>query len=239
MTKIKPETRYSQCSYNALATILNHFYGEDVVPDDSVGIRDGKRQRTEGFYASHLPAELKGYYGWIPYAPYVLKEMKERGSKWNETAIELEAEWFSIEGGGVAYKGEHTAKGLPVVEITFKEGEMEELTGHLAGKVLEGLCLLWIPNAAQWGTTWEGGGVYKTAIMPNTTHAIVLTDYDPEKGTFWISDGSVRDGIFEVPANDLISKLVAMPYLQKERDNAGKALKGIEGANYHSVIRKA
>ncbi len=242
MDKIKTESRYSQCSYNALATVLNYFYGDDVVEDDKWEFVNGRpSMKTPGVFYQHMPDEYKGFYGWIPYGKISLEKMMEDGIEWNGSLIDIECETFAIEGGEIEYKGDaFTQLGqVPVYDITFKDGELEEITRGLAAKLEEGPCFLWIPWAAHWGNISNDGNVYRTTVMPNVTHAIVLESYNKETNEFCISDNSVQNGTFDVSPEDIITKLLAMPELQKGREARGGApLKGIEGAKYHTRIRK-
>jgi len=238
---VKTENKYSQCSYNALATVLNHFYGEYSVEDDTWALENGKPKKTkDGFFLNNLPSEYKGYYGWIPYAQYFLDEMAENCKEWNGQKIDVDYETFSISGGEITFAGVSNTNAGPlnVYDIKFKDGELEGITKGLSEKLNDGPCFLWIPWAAHWGNVWKTENGYRTGAMPNVTHAIVLESYDAEKNVFKISDNAVLNGNFDVTPEDLITKLLAMPELQKERDKRGVTLKGIEGTKYHTHVKK-
>lgn len=238
---MKTESRYSQCSYNALATVLNHFYGEHYVEDDSWSMENGKPKKTkDGFFLDSLPAEYKGYYGWIPYAQYILGDMAANGKEWNGQKVDLDYETFDIVGGEITFAGVSNSNvgKLNVYDVKFKDGELESMTKGISKRLDDGPCLLWIPWAVHWGNVWKTEEGYRTGAMPNVTHAIVLESYDSEKDVFKISDNAVPNGNFEVTPEDLITKLLAMPELQKERDKLGITLKGVEGTKYHTHVRK-
>lgn len=238
---MKTESRYSQCSYNALATVLNHFYGQHVVEDDTWLMENGKPKKAkDGFFLNSLPAEYKGYYGWIPYAQYFIGDMTENKKQWNGQSIDIDCETFSVDGGEITFAGiSNTNIGpLNVYDVKFGDGELESITKGLSEKLEEGPCLLWIPWAVHWGNVWKTENGYRTGAMPNVTHAIVLESYDTEKNVFRISDNAVPNGNFDVAPEDLITKLLAMPELQKERDKRGVTLKGVEETKYHTRVKR-
>jgi len=82
------EGRFSQCSYNALATVLDHFYGVEGWADD----REAYEKRV--FVAALDKFGLGGYFGWTPWTSY----MAQAGTiRWNgRPATDLKAERFSL-----------------------------------------------------------------------------------------------------------------------------------------------
>ena len=83
-----PEARFSQCSYNALATVLDHFYGVEGWADDRKAFEDGQ------FVAALKRYDLEPYFGWAPWTSYMAESGRLR---WNGRAVnDLKAERFAL-----------------------------------------------------------------------------------------------------------------------------------------------
>ena len=82
------EGRFDQCSYNALATVLDHFYGVEGWSNE----RDAFEKRV--FVSALDKFKQGGYFGWAPWTSYMVQAGTIR---WNGHLVsDLKAERFSL-----------------------------------------------------------------------------------------------------------------------------------------------
>ncbi len=214
--EVKWEGRYSQCSFNNLATILDYFYG---VPDEYPPEEDFKRA---------LPSKMAGLFGWAPYTGYMVKSQK---LKWNAHQVkDLDCTWFELK----AQKNGERGYGMSFF-IQLAEGELEKLEEELVMHLKKGPLILWVPYGAggfrftpyaDWKNIRKIGDNKYQAIVPWFTHCIVLGGYTNR--LFRVVDCSDLNGIFLISPEQLIINVLAMNV-----NPAVKKLAFLDGYAFH------
>ena len=133
------ETRFSQCSYNALATVLDHFYGIEGWAEDRAAFEDGQ------FVAALRRFGLEPYYGWAPWTSYMVQSGRLRWA--GQTVNDLAAERFALRTEEVPQP-----QGREML-VHYRPGEKGRLVEELLSRLEEGPVILWTPYAA----AMEGG----------------------------------------------------------------------------------
>ncbi|MFX1294005.1 MAG: hypothetical protein ACFFD2_03975 [Promethearchaeota archaeon] len=216
--QVKWEGRYSQCSYNNLASVLDNFYGvPNKYPSDNV-------------FPDALPQKMRGFYGWAPYTGFMVKSQQ---LVWNsQKVINLDCEWFDL------ISSREGRRDKMSFTIQFEEGELKSLKKKLLDYLAKGPIILWVPYGAGsfrfspfagWkNVKQESKNKYK-AILPWSTHCIVIGGYI--NGYFRIVDCSDRSGIFLISSEQLLVNVVAMKI-----NPAAKKLRFLEGSAFHCCI---
>jgi len=222
------EGRFSQCSYNALATVLDHFYGVEAWADD----RDAFEQRT--FVAALKPSRLEAYYGWGPWTSYMVGS---RTIRWNGRSVDdIEAERFSL-----ATKNIPQPEGEEMI-IRYQPDEKAALRDQLLSRLEKGPVIVWTPYAAaldKGRNPWR----HVRAVDPLTdavnfrpymTHSVVV-HLEGEKVKVY--DNSWPAGIWVVDPDVIVATAAAMVGSVRVDRGDGKPLhkkglhgKGLEGA---------
>ncbi|MHA1129369.1 MAG: hypothetical protein ACTSQI_11975 [Candidatus Helarchaeota archaeon] len=195
--EVQWEGRYSQCSFNNLASVLDHFYG---IP--------GMYPPEEMFKRS-LPYEMRGLFGWAPYTGFMVKSGR---LVWNEQKVEnLDCEWFELKAKRI---GERTGM---IFSIQLDNDELLLLKREILHALKKGPLILWVPYGAgrfRFSPTanWKNVQLTKksvySAVVAWITHCIVVGGYI--NGQFQIFDSSDRNGVFLISPNQLIINSLAM-----------------------------
>ncbi len=195
--QVKWEGRYSQCSFNNLASVLDHFYG---IP---------QKYPAESMFKGALPHEMRGLFGWAPYTGFMVQSGK---LTWNaQKVVDLDCEWFDLK---VEKQGER--RGM-IFSIQLAEEELESLKKKIIGYLGKGPLIFWVPYgagrfrfsaAANWKNVKLMDGKSYRAAVAWFTHCVVVGGYKNEQ--FQIFDCSDRDGVFFVSTEQLIINALAM-----------------------------
>ncbi len=214
------EGRYSQCSYNNLASVLDHFYG---IPNE---------YPPERMFVEALPQQMRGYYGWAPYTGFMVTNQQ---LTWNsQQVVDLKCDWFDMKP-----KGEIFRERMNVI-LQFDDNEVEILENKLLKYLRKGPLILWVPYGAgmfryspiaAWKNVREISFNKYQAVVPWITHCIVIGGY--KNGIFRIFDCSDKDGVFLVPTTNLIMNVTAMTI-----NPAVEKLAFLEGFAFHCCIFK-
>jgi hypothetical protein len=191
------EGRYSQCSFNNLASVLDHFYG---IP---------QAYPEEQMFKGTLPYEMRGLFGWAPYTGFMVQSKK---LTWNaQKVVDLDCEWFGLK---LDKQGER--RGM-IFSIQLEKDELGSLKKKVIGYLRRGLLILWVPYGAG-GFRFSLAAGWKNVKLTEEknfnvavswfTHCIVVGGY--KNGQFQIFDCSDRDGVFFVSAEQLIVNALAM-----------------------------
>jgi hypothetical protein len=228
------ETRYSQCSYNALATVLDHFYGIEGWTEDRAAFEDGQ------FVTALRPSGLEPYYGWAPWTSYMVQSGRLR---WAGQAVnDLAAERFALRTEEVPQP-----QGREML-VHYQPGERGRLVEALLSRLKEGPVILWTPYAA----AMEGGGAGWRHVRPvgpdtdavrfrsNVTHSVVV---NREGGEVKVYDNSLPGGVFVVRPETVVATAAAMSgSIRVERAGGktllGDGLRGVEADEFHVVFRR-
>jgi hypothetical protein len=222
------EGRFSQCSYNALATVLDHFYGVEAWTAD----RDAFERQT--FVAALKPSRLEDYYGWGPWTSYMVGS---RTIRWNGRWVDdLNAERFTL-----ATKNIPQAQGEEMI-VRYQPGEKTTLKEQLLSRLEKGPVIVWTPYAAaldQGRSPWR----HVRAVDPLTdavnfrpfmTHSVVV-HLEGEKVKVY--DNSRPNGTWVVDPHVVVATAAAMVGSVRVDRGNGKPLyeeglhgKGLEGA---------
>lgn len=222
------EGRFSQCSYNALATVLDHFYGVEAWSDN----RDTFEQRT--FVAALKPSGLEAYYGWAPWTSYMVQS---RTIRWNGRWVDdLNAERFAL-----ATKNIPRPQGEEMI-VRYQPGEKAALRTQLLSRLKKGPVIVWTPYAA---ALEEGRDPWRHVravdsltdavnFRPYMTHSVVA-NLEGEKVKVY--DNSRPNGIWVVDPHVIVATAAAMIGSVHVDRGDGKPLhqkglhgKGLEGA---------
>ena len=228
------EGRFSQCSYNALATVLDRFHGVEGWTDE----RDEFEKRT--FVAALEKHGLGAYYGWAPWTSY----MVQAGTvQWNGQAVnDLKSERFALR-----------PKEIPVqrgqeMMVRYQPGEQDALVEKLRSRLKKGPVIIWTPYAAAMDRGPDAWRHVRTVdektvavrFSPNMTHSVVV---NLEDGKVKVYDNSRPGGISTVEPEIVVATAAAMTGSVRVDRGSGKTLlgdgfDGIENDEYNCVFWK-
>ena len=229
-----PEARFSQCSYNALATVLDHYYGIEGWAKDRTSFEEGQ------FVAALKRYDLEAYYGWAPWTGYMAESGRLR---WNGRAVDdLKAERFALRTGTVPQP-----QGREML-VRYQPGEKARLVEELLSRLGRGPVILWTPYAAAMEPEGEGwhhvrkAGTDTDAVRfnPGVTHSVVV---NREAGIIKVYDNSRPGAAFAVPPEAVVATGAAMSgSVRVDRGDGrtllGGGLRGVEGDEFHVGFRK-
>ncbi len=229
------EGRFTQCSYNALATVLDHFYGVEGWADE----REEYEKQT--FVAALKKHGLGAYYGWAPWTSY----MAQAGTiQWNGLLVnDLNAERFALRPKQIP-----TPEGKEMI-VQYDPEEQADLVKDLLSRLKKGPVIIWTPYAAAMDrgrTPWQHVRTIdenKLAVRfsPNMTHSVVI---NLEKGAVKVYDNSWPGGVWEVEPEIVVATAAAMTGSVRVERGGGKTLigngfGGIENDQYNVVFWKS
>lgn len=226
------EGRFSQCSYNALATVLDRFYGVEPWTAD----RDAFEKRT--FVAALEPSGLAGYFGW---APWTSTMVASKTIRWNGVLVEdLQAERFELRPENVP-----EIRGGEAI-VRYEGGERDRLEGKLLHELKRGPVILWTPYAAaldRGRDAWRHVRALDpqtdaVRFHPNFTHTVVL---NLERGRIKVYDNSWPQGVWTAEARTIVGTAAAMVASVRLDRGGGKTLRGegfpgVDGDAYNVVF---
>lgn len=227
------EGRFDQCSYNALATVLDHFYGVEGWSND----RESYEKRA--FVAALDKFGLGAYYGWAPWTSY----MALAGTiRWNGRPVtDLKAERFSLRPQAIP-----RPQGQEMI-VQYEAGEKAKLVEKLRTRLEKGPVIIWTPYAAAMGggQPWRhvrAAGTASDAVRfsPNMTHSVVV---NLEGGKVKVYDNSRPWGVWAVDPETVVATAAAMVgSVQAGRKTGhtsfGKSFGGVERDEYNVVFWK-
>lgn len=226
------EGRFTQCSYNALATVLDKFYGIEPWQSD----RKSYEKRT--FVGALNKFKLGGYFGWAPWTSY----MVQAGTiVWNGHPVtDLKAERFSLR-----------TKKVPEIQgnqavVHYGPGEKARLEKKLKACLKKGPVIIWTPYAAaldRGRNAWHhvkhiDPRTDTVRFHPNMTHSVVV---NLEGDAIKVYDNSWPNGIWIVEPGTIVATTCAMvASVRLDRGGGktllGKGFRGIENDEYNVVF---
>lgn len=226
------EGRFSQCSYNALATVLDAFYGVEGWNGD----RDTFEKRT--FVAALKKHGLGAYYGWAPWTSYMVQAGTIR---WNGHLVDdLKAERFALRTAATpkAQRNE--------MIVRYEPGEKARLKNELLSRLAKGPVIIWTPYAAamvRGQNAWQhvrtvDENTDAVLYSPNMTHSVVVV---LENEKVKVYDNSWGWGIWVVKPETVVATTCAMTgSVRVERGDGstllGRGLRGIKDDEYNVVF---
>lgn len=231
------EDRFSQCSFNALATVLDHFHG---VPPGSATRGEVRAEFERRTFLIPLEKSTFGeYFGWAPWTSFLVQSGTV---EWNGNRVDdLVAERFSL-----------APRQLPLARadgmlVRYQDGEEMELVARLLEKLAQGPAIIWTPYAAaldEGPRAWRHvrslpDGARLVRYEPRMTHSVVV---HRENGRLWVYDGSRWDGIHEVEPETVVATAAAMVGNITARRAAGedslltRPLRGVAGTDFNVVF---
>jgi len=227
------EGRFDQCSYNALATVLDHFYGVEGWNSD----RESYEKRV--FVSALDKFGLGGYFGWAPWTSYMVQAGTIR---WNGRPVtDLKAERFSLRTKAIP-----TPQGREML-VRYDPGEKATLVKALRARLEKGPIIIWTPYAAamRGGEPWRQVRSVDPAIdavrfSPNMTHSVVV---NLEKEKVKVYDNSWPWGVWVVEPETIVATAAAMVGSVRVDRGGGKTLLskgfgGVENDQYNVVFWK-
>ncbi len=229
------EGRFTQCSYNALATVLDHFYGVEGWTSE----REEFEKNT--FVAALEKQGLGAYYGWAPWTSY----MAQAGSmQWNGLPVDdLTAERFALRPREIP-----EPEGKEMI-VKYQPGEEAALVKKLLGCLEKGPVIIWTPYAAAMDRGRDAWRHVRTVdektvavrFSPNMTHSVAINLEDEKVKVY---DNSWPGGIWAVEPETVVATAAAMTgSVRVDRGDAktlfGDGLPGIENDEYNVVFWKS
>jgi hypothetical protein len=229
------EGRFTQCSYNALATVLDHFYGVEGWTDN----REDYEQQT--FVAALKKHGLGAYYGWAPWTSYMI----QAGTiQWNGRSVnDLKAERFALRPKEIP-----EPKGREMI-VQYQPGEQAALVKDLMSRLEKGPVIIWTPYAAAMDRGRDAWQHVRTVdeetvavkFSPNMTHSVVI-NLEGEKAKVY--DNSWPGGVWEVKPDVVVATAAAMTgSVRVDRGNGktllGEGFGGIDNDEYNVVFWKS
>ena len=228
------ETRFSQCSYNALATVLDHFYGVEGWSDDRAAFEDGQ------FVAALKRYDLEPYFGWAPWTSYMAESGRLR---WCGQPVDgLKADRFSLRTEDIP-----KPQGREML-VRYQPGEKERLVKELMSRLDRGPVIVWTPYAAAMERGGKGWDHVRTAgpdtdavrFSRNVTHSVVV---NREAGEVKVYDNSLPNGVFVARPEAVVATAAAMSgSVRVDRGDGktllGEGLRGVEADEFHVGFRR-
>ncbi len=229
------EGRFTQCSYNALATVLNHFYGVERW----TGEREEFEKQT--FVSALKKYGLGAYYGWAPWTSY----MVQAGTiQWNGLPVnDLKAERFALRPEEIPKPEERE------VIVQYQPGEQAALVKDILSHLKKGPVIIWTPYAAAMDRGRDAWQHVRTIdenevavkFSPNMTHSVVIS-LEGEKVKVY--DNSWPGGVWEVEPEIVVATAAAMTGSVRVNRGNGKTLLGdgfggIQNDEYNVVFWKS
>jgi hypothetical protein len=219
------EGRFSQCSYNAVSSVLRHFYGAEG------GISDRKAFEQKVFAGPLDAAGFGPYYGWGPWTGY----MVESGRMiWNGKRVTgLKAERFSLRPAQdiIAEQRHFVIQYAPHERATLRETLLAELR--------KGPVVMWTPYAGVLDASKPGARPWHhvkrqdalTDVVPfgPFTHSVTLFLRGQDK--VLVTDCSVWNGVYTTDADTIVSTAAAMTGFVRLKNRGEKSMieKGFAG----------
>lgn len=232
------EGRFSQCSYNAVSSVLRHFYG----PPGTVKDRNAFEQSV---FAGPLTAAGYGpYYGWGPWTGYMVESGK---MVWNGRPITgLKSERFSLR------PAQDPTQEQKHFVIRYAAGEREQLRDKLLGELHKGPVVLWTPYAGVMDASDPHAHPWhhvtrkddQTDLVPfgPFTHSVTL--FLQPDGRILVTDCSVRNGVYSTDPDTIVSTSAAMTAFVRRKGEGQKSMldrgfTGIKDDMYNVVFYAA
>ena len=225
--------RFSQCSYNAISSVMIHYFG----PLGDTPDKKAFEQAT--FYGPIKKAGYEPYFGWGPFTKF----MVESGlMTWNgHPVVGIKGEHFSLRP-----KADTSFDPKKGFTVTYVAGEREILRKKLLTELSKGPVILWTPYAAGKTGKWQ----HVKHLDENTdlvepafnTHSVALFKQPGDQ--VLVVDGSARHGVFITDPDTIVSTSAAMTALVRGEDRKGssilkRGLKNIHNDEYNIAYFKA
>ncbi len=222
--------QFSQCSYNALASVLIHFHG----PAPKAG--DRKELEKVAFKDPAKAGGFGGKHGWAPWTSYMVNS----GTiQWNGQVTDLVGENFSLR--PKADPEADTRKRR--ITIRYAPGEREGLEKKLLRELRRGPVVIWTPYASVMSPV-KGRWRHVEHVDDDTdivpfgpfTHAVTLLLKDD--GRIAVSDGSTPNGVFYTDARTVVATSSAMIAFVRIRPGKDPEYKGVGEYGYNVVFTR-
>ncbi len=223
---------FDQCSYNALASALEHFYG--FVP--SFHSRANFERRT--FFDPLHSQGFGAYFGWAPWTGFMVNSGQ---MMWGHKRVRgLEARRFSL-----------ATRVLPRVVnqnwilIRFAPGERGRLVARLERELKKGPVIIWTPYAGVLGPKghrWHmvvhvRPHAYAVPFNVHLTHAVTV--FAAGHGKVLVTDCSVLHGCYITSPGVVVAVAAAMAAsirIGGANSIYAHGLKGIHNNKFETVI---
>lgn len=201
---------FSQCSYNALASVLTYFYGKN---DSISNIKKFEKATFTG------PLDSTGYgqyFGWGPWTSYMVGSGK---MTWNGKPVTgLKAERFSL-----CTLQQPEMKGRLIL-VHYQKGERESLRAKLLQELQRGPVIMWTSYGAIMDKYFAEPWKHVSRIDDQTdavqfsrdlTHSVTLylqpgQENNKEANQVLVSDCSATKGLFITDLDTIVSTAAAM-----------------------------
>jgi hypothetical protein len=226
--------RFSQCSYNALASVLTYFYGKN----DSIS--DIKKFEKATFTG---PLDSTGhgvYFGWGPWTSYMVGSGK---MIWNGKQVrEIKAERFSLR-----TLQQPEIKGRLIV-VHYQKGERESLRAKLFQELHRGPVIMWTSYGAVMDRNFAEPWKHVSRIEDQTdavefsrdlTHSVTLylqpdQENNKDADQILVCDCSTSKGLFITDPDTIVSTSSAMTtcvrlFIQQGPNPEKSALGNLDG----------
>lgn len=195
--------QFDQCSYNAVSSVLVHFYG----PVPAYHNRTKFEQKT--FYNPLSAAGFAPYFGWAPWTSYMVDSGK---MKWRGKPVRnLVGRRFSL-----ATRNLPKVLNFQQIQVRYAPGERRRLVRRLRRKLRKGPVVIWSPYAAELNRQDAWRSVKRVShnvdivpFNPGLTHAVTIFARPGHKKVL-VTDCSVMNGWFTARVRTVVSVAAAM-----------------------------
>ena len=227
------EMRFSQCSYNAVSSVLIHFCGATPAFDDL-----GAMENTS-FRDPLQESGMLDFHGWVPWTSYMVNSHQ---MEWNGPVNKLTAENFSCRPAQVPLADPQKQE----ITVRYADGERAELESKLLAQLRRGPVLIWTPYAAVLSPVskcWRHVEHVDddTDIVPYGpfTHAVAC--YLKDDGRVLVVDGATEEGLYYTNVRTIVATSSAMTsFVRIPRSDGGPAtvdlLRGVDSDAFNVVV---
>jgi hypothetical protein len=232
------EGRFSQCSYNAVASALDFFYGQPG------HVADKSQFEKDAFYNPLKLAGYEPYFGWGPWTSYMVGSGK---MVWNgQPVVDLKSERFSLRP-----QAQPEIKGRVIV-VRYAPGERDALRQKLLKELARGPVVMWTPYAAALDGPFFPPWHHVTRLDDQTdivpfglgmTHSVTLFLHSgaPDNDSVEVTDCSAKNGVYTTDPDTIVSTAAAMTAYVRMKPPDGKSIfdngfSGIKDDEYNVVF---
>lgn len=227
------EMRFSQCSYNAVSSVLIHYCGPTPT------FQDLGEMEKHTFRDPLAESGMMDFHGWVPWTSYMINSKQ---MEWNGPVDRLTAENFSCRPAQVPFAD--TTK--QQITVRYADGERQELESKMLAQLRRGPVLIWTPYAAVLSPVskcWRHVEHVndETDIVPYGpfTHAVAC--YLRDDDWILVVDGASEEGLYRTDIRTIVATSSAMAsFVRIPRSQGGEAtidlLRGVEDDEFNVVV---
>lgn len=227
------EGRFSQCSFNALASVLIYFHGA------TPSFKDRDEMERSRFNEPLKQAGMDGFYGWVPWTSFIVNS---KSVDWNGVVEDLVAENFSCR--PTELPKADTAKRM--ITVRYAGGERARLEENMRKQLERGPVMVWTPYAAVMSPVpkrWKHVEHVDddTDVVPYGPFTHAVTCFLKPDGHIAVCDGAVPDGVFYTDLRTIVATASAMPaFIRIPPPDGGTTIhariRGIKDEKYNVVV---